>query len=232
MDLQLAGKTALITGSYRGTGRGIAGVLAAEGAHVVIHGFASGQADPVAQELVDAGFSAEAVTSDIRSDASMDHLVDVASRVDVLVNNYGAPGGSSWSSMVNWEEEWNVNVLAAVRVTQACMPAMRDRGWGRIIFMGTVGTQQPGNRNVGYYGAKTALPTLVRTLAMELLFSLVCAADKGACHPQKEQTMRMVVLALAEVWETANQTNSRAVNLMTTAGLQVQTRQTEHYGQT
>ena len=65
MDLQLAGKTALITGSYRGTGRGIAGVLAAEGAHVVIHGFASGQADPVAQELVDAGFSAEAVTSDI-----------------------------------------------------------------------------------------------------------------------------------------------------------------------
>lgn len=168
MDLGLAGKTALVTGSYRGTGRGIAAVLAGEGAHVVIHGFEAGQAEPVAQELTDAGFSAEALTTDIRSNAAMGDLHHVASRVDVLVNNYGAPGGSSWSSMATWEDEWNVNVLAAVRVTQACMPAIRDRGWGRVIFMGTVGTQQPGQRNAGYYGAKTALPTVVRTLAMEL----------------------------------------------------------------
>ena len=107
-------------------------------------------------------------TADIRTDDGASDLTAVAPQVQVLVNNYGAPGGSSWSSTESWVDEWNVNVLAAVRVTQLCTPAMRDRKWGRIIFMGTVGTQQPGARNVGYYGAKTALPTLVRTLAMDL----------------------------------------------------------------
>ena len=168
MDLNLAGKTALVTGSYRGTGRGIARVLAVEGAHVLIHGFEAGQAEATVIELKAEGLSAEAVTADIRTDAGADQLATVADRAHVLVNNYGAPGGSSWSSMAKWTDEWNVNVLAAVRVTQLCLPAMRERGWGRIIFMGTVGTQQPGQRNAGYYGAKTALPTLVRTLAMEL----------------------------------------------------------------
>ncbi|MFT5266917.1 MAG: 3-oxoacyl-[acyl-carrier protein] reductase [Acidimicrobiales bacterium] len=168
MDLDLAGKTALVTGSYRGTGRGIARVLAAEGAHVLIHGFEAGQAKATADELLAEGLSAEPVTADIRTDAGANQLATVADQVQVLVNNYGAPGGSSWSSLDTWTDEWNVNVLAAVRVTQLCIPAMRERGWGRIIFMGTVGTQQPGRRNAGYYGAKTALPTLVRTLAMEL----------------------------------------------------------------
>jgi len=59
MDLDLAGKTALVTGSYRGTGRGIARVLAAEGAHVLIHGFEQDQAKATADELLAEGLSAE-----------------------------------------------------------------------------------------------------------------------------------------------------------------------------
>lgn len=168
MDLELTGKTALVTGSYRGTGRGIAQVLAAEGAHVLVHGFEAGQADETVADLVAQGLSAEAVSADILTDGGASDLRDAVSDVQILVNNYGAPGGSSWSSIEHWGQEWNVNVLAAVRVTQLCVPTMRERGWGRVIFLGTVGTQQPGRRNAGYYGAKTALPTLVRTLAMDL----------------------------------------------------------------
>ncbi len=175
MDLELRGRTALVTGSYRGTGRGIALTLASEGAHVVVHGFESGQADAAVHEIVEAGGTAEAVIADIVTDEGAVALGAAASRTDVLVNNFGAPGGSSWASMDKWAAEWNVNVLAAVRVAQLCLPSMRERKWGRIIFLGTVGTQQPGKRNVGYYGAKTALPTLVRTLAMELRGSGVTA---------------------------------------------------------
>ena len=175
MDLELAGRTALVTGSYRGTGRGIARVLASEGAHVLVHGFEPGQPDVAVAEIAAVGGSAEGVVADITADAGAESLRDAASSVDILVNNYGAPGGSSWSSMDEWAEEWNVNVLAAVRVTQLCMAQMQDRGWGRIVFLGTVGVRQPGRRNAGYYGAKTALPTLVKTLAMEVAGSGVTA---------------------------------------------------------
>lgn len=168
MDLGLGGRTALITGSYRGTGRGIARVMAAEGAHVIVHAFEDGQAEAVEGEIRAAGGTVETVVADIRSDAGVAEFGDALERVDVLVNNYGTPGGSSWQDMSAWEDEWNVNVLVGARITQACIPSMRARGWGRVIFLGTIGTQRPGRRNAGYYAAKTALPTLVRTLAMEL----------------------------------------------------------------
>jgi len=208
MDLELTGKRALVTGSYRGTGRGIARVLAGEGAHVLVHGFETGQAEATVEELVGQGLHAEAVTADIRNDVGAADLADHASTVDILVNNYGAPGGSSWATMATWEDEWNVNVLAAVRVTQLCMPAMQERGWGRIIFMGTVGTQQPGKRNAGYYGAKTALPTLVRTLAMELRGSGVTAnlVSPGMIATNEVRAMitrRAEREAAAETWSDA-----------------------------
>lgn len=168
MDLQLAGRTAFVTGSYRGTGAGIAAVLGAEGAHVLIHGFEDGQPEEVVAAITASGGSAEGIIADITTDEGLAEIGEAALSVDVLVNNYGAPSGSSWSAMQTWEEEWNRNVLTGVRVAQACVPGMRERSWGRVIFLGTVGTQRPGKRNAGYYGAKAALPSIVRTLAMEL----------------------------------------------------------------
>jgi len=175
VELGLTGRTALITGSYRGTGRGIARVLAAEGARVIVHAFETGQADAVVSEIAADGGTADSVVADIRTDEGVASIADRLAEVDVLVNNYGTPGGSSWQDMATWQSEWNVNVLAGVRTTQACIPAMRTRGWGRIVFLGTIGTQRPGRNNAGYYAAKTALPTLVRTLAMELRGSGVTA---------------------------------------------------------
>lgn len=168
MDLGLSGRTALVTGSYRGTGSAIATVLAQEGAHVLVHGFEAGQPDAVVDQLVAGGHSAAAVIGDIATDEGADALVAQAGSIDVLVNNYGAPGGSNWQSMDTWVDEWNINVLTGVRMVQRCSPSMREQGWGRIIFLGTVGIHQPSNRNAGYYAAKTALPTLIRSLAMEL----------------------------------------------------------------
>jgi len=208
MDLELAGRVALITGSYRGTGSGIARTLAAEGSHVIVHGFEPGQPDEVVAQINESGGSAEGVVADILTDEGTAALAEVATSVDVLVNNYGAPGGSSWSSTEHWETEWNVNVMASVRVAQLCMPSMRERGWGRIIFLGTVGTQLPGKRNAGYYGAKTALPTLVRTLAMELRGSGVTANLVSPGMIATAEVQQMVMRRAAreghgETWEQA-----------------------------
>jgi len=168
MDLGLEGRRVLITGSYRGTGAGIAAVMATEGAEVVVHGFEAGQPDEVVAAITANGGSATGVVADIANDGGIDVLSSVAGDVDVLVNNYGAPQGSDWHSMDKWDDAWEHNVMIGARVAQACMPAMRERGWGRIVFLGTVGTERPSARNPAYYSAKTALPVVVRTLAMDL----------------------------------------------------------------
>ena len=101
MQLGLKGRTALVTGSWRGTGAGISESLAREGARVVVHGLEAGQADPQVQALRDQGLLAEAVTGDIRNDLGHQALVeDLALKslaVDILVNNYGVAESGSWS---------------------------------------------------------------------------------------------------------------------------------------
>ena len=64
---------------------------------------------------------------------------------------------------------------SGVRLTQRVLPAMRERRWGRVIFLGTVGTEQPGQNNPDYYASKAALPVVVRSLAKELRGSGVTA---------------------------------------------------------
>ncbi len=175
MDLGLNDKTVLVTGGYRGTGAGISAVMAAEGAHVIVHGFESGQGEDVVAQILESGGSAASITADIATDVGCADLAAVASDVDVLVNNYGTPSGSSWDSMDEWAQEWNRNVLTGVRVAQRCIPGMRDRGWGRVIFLGTVGSRMPGVPNPGYYGAKAGTHAIVRSLAMNLSSSGVTA---------------------------------------------------------
>lgn len=164
-----------MSGSHRGTGAGIAQALAAEGAHVRVHGFEPGQPDSVVALIEASGGSAVGVVADLTSDDGFAAIHDQLAGVDVLVNNYGSPSRSSWSSTDAWADEWNRNVMVGVRCTQAAIGGMRTRGWGRVVYLGTVGTRMPGDRNVGYYTAKAGLPALVRTLAQELRGSGVTA---------------------------------------------------------
>ncbi|MEZ5235755.1 MAG: SDR family NAD(P)-dependent oxidoreductase [Acidimicrobiales bacterium] len=172
MDLGLQGKTALVTGSYRGTGRGIARVLAAEGAEVVVHGLEQAPAEAVAAELRAAGGSARAVAGDLLTDAGVDELCRRCGPVDIAVANYGVAEGGSWfgeaTDEAAWFDSYNKNVLSAVRLVRATSGAMAAKGAGRIILVGTVGSFRPGTRNPQYYAAKGALPAITTSLAKEL----------------------------------------------------------------
>jgi 3-oxoacyl-[acyl-carrier protein] reductase len=174
MDLGLGDKWALVTGAWRGTGAGIAAVLAAEGATVLVHGLDDGQADGTVDAIDAAGGRAHAVRGDIRTDdgaaelrASVGRVTD---RVDIVVNNYGVADGTTWggASGDSWHASYDTNVVSAMRVVDAFVEPMRERGWGRIVFVATVGATRPGDRMPEYYAAKGALPAATVSLAKHL----------------------------------------------------------------
>ncbi|MGV8996414.1 MAG: SDR family NAD(P)-dependent oxidoreductase [Parvibaculaceae bacterium] len=174
MDLQLKGKVALVTGSYRGTGRAIAQTMAREGAVVLVHGFALADAEIVVQEIRTAGGIAHAVAGDILTDegakALHDACLKAAGPVEILINNYGTADAGTWvgTETAGWIEAYEKNVLSAVRLTRLCMGTMRTSGWGRVIMLGTIGSTEPAARMPHYYASKGALATMTVSLAKEL----------------------------------------------------------------
>ena len=174
MDLGLQGRFALVTGGWRGTGAGVAAILAAEGATVLVHGLEAGQADATVATLTEAGGRAHAVHGDIRSDDGATDLrasvAEITDRVDILVNNYGVADGSTWEESTggSWHASYDTNVVSAIRVVDAFVEPMRQNRWGRILFVATVGATRPGDRIPEYYAAKGALPAITVSLAKHL----------------------------------------------------------------
>jgi 3-oxoacyl-[acyl-carrier protein] reductase len=141
MDLQLAGRRALITGSTGSMGEAITRALAAEGATVVIHGRKRANAQAVADAITSTGGSASAASADLTSNDDVRGLADDIGAslggLDILVNNAGDYSNATWwtTSPSQWLRHYDVNVVSSVRLIQAFVPSMRDAGFGRIIQM-------------------------------------------------------------------------------------------------
>ncbi|MBD2857498.1 SDR family oxidoreductase [Spongiibacter sp. KMU-158] len=168
MNLGLAGKTALITGSHRGTGEIISRTLAAEGARVIVHGFTEEQQPDWLAE-----YSAHYVWGDIATEQGCQQVLQQLAEigpVDILVNNYGTAERGKWSEpdWAGWIQSYEKNVLSAARLSQGLIPDMKTRAWGRIIMLGTIGSHQPNNIMPQYYAAKGAMATMAVSLTKEL----------------------------------------------------------------
>ena len=174
MNLDLENKTALVTGSHRGTGQIIAQTLLNEGAQVLVHGMTMSQAQASVEELG----GGIAVSGDIVSQSGCQALLQACADypVNILINNYGAADLSRWQPKDGGkdaeEDPWIVayqkNVLSAQRLIEGMLPSLIANGWGRIINLGTVGSTSPNSRNPGYYSAKGALATMTVSLAKEV----------------------------------------------------------------
>jgi NAD(P)-dependent dehydrogenase (short-subunit alcohol dehydrogenase family) len=176
MDLQLSGKRALVTGSSSGIGRGVALVLAREGAEVVVHGRDGQRAEATAQAIREAGGTAHVAIGDIATDegaaAVLRAVEATVGGIDVLVNNAGGTDGGGggdldWFSVTPalWAGAVQQNLIAAVRMIQAFVPAMRERGWGRVINVASAGGSAPPETVPDYCAAKAGLINMTVGLA-------------------------------------------------------------------
>lgn len=176
---RFAGKTALITGSGRGIGRGIAEAFAAEGANVIVTARTPSQVESVAAQLRAAGADVLAFAGDLRDRGAVDHMVNGAvsrwGRIDVLVNN-AAVFPTRVPFLDQTYEDWNdvlqINVMGTFHVTQAVARAMVRTGTaGRIINISSINSThyRPGATGITQYGAsKAALDNMTKGWALEL----------------------------------------------------------------
>jgi 3-oxoacyl-[acyl-carrier protein] reductase len=173
MDLQLNDKTALITGSNRGTGEVIAQTLAREGARVVFHSNEAGASEAAANAVDNACAVWGDLTTDAGAAQTLTQACAAVGTLDILVNNYGTASAGKWtrSSSEDWLDMYQKNVLSAARLIQGVTPAMKQRGWGRIVQLGTIGSHQPNSIMPHYYAAKGALATMSVSLTKELSHS-------------------------------------------------------------
>ena len=179
MDLQLAGKRALVTGSSSGIGQAIAEVLAAEGATVVVHGRDVQRTQAVGDGIRAAGGMAHVAIGDLATEQGSHDVVEAVnaavSGIDILVNNIGgneAAGGGLKRWFNDTPEVWagvaQQNLIAPVRMIHAFVPAMRERGWGRVVNISSGGGSQPTPQAAAYCAAKAAVNNLTVSLSMEL----------------------------------------------------------------
>ncbi|MEV0057368.1 SDR family oxidoreductase [Saccharopolyspora shandongensis] len=173
MDLQLAGRRALITGSTSGLGEATARLLAAEGAEVVIHGRSAQRAQAVADSIIEDGGKAAVAVGDLGTDDGADRTAEHALAggvVDILVNNAGAYEHLGWDDATPdiWLHTYNVNVVSGVRMIQRLVPAMRERDYGRIVTIGGGLGMQPFDSHPHYNASLAARHNLGVSLARDL----------------------------------------------------------------
>ncbi|MCZ0983254.1 SDR family oxidoreductase [Streptomyces diastatochromogenes] len=173
MNLNLTGKRALVTGSNSGLGEATAKLLAAEGAAIVVHGRDEERTERVARDIRAAGGTATTAVGDLADDEAAADVARVATSegpVDILVNNAGFYRHLSWAeaSPDEWRHTYDVNVVSGVRMIRHLVPAMRERGWGRVVTIGGGLASQPMNTHPQYNATLAARHNLAVSLAREL----------------------------------------------------------------
>lgn len=172
MQINLTGKTALVTGSTEGIGYAIARQLASAGADIVINGRSEDKTEKAAKRLESEGAkgTVKAAAIDVSTSQGCSELVASVPHVDILINNAGIfqPIDFFDASDEVWDRHWKVNVMSAVRLSRAYLPGMQKLNWGRVIFLASESGFNIPVEMIHYGVSKTADIAVARGLAKRM----------------------------------------------------------------
>ncbi len=163
MNLQLKGKTALVSGSTAGIGLAIATALAAEGASVIVNGRTQKRVDSAMKQ----SGAAHGIAADLGTEAGARTVTERFPALDILVNNLGIfePKPFEEISDDDWRRFFEVNVLSGVRLSRHYLGGMKKQNWGRIVFISSESALQIPVEMIHYGMTKTAQLAISRGLA-------------------------------------------------------------------
>lgn len=173
LDIDLSGRRALVTGAGQHTGRRFALALAGAGAHVAVNDVVAERAEAVVAEIRAEGGTASPMVLDVTDQARVAETVG-SFAPDVLVNNTGATDAIEWppplfdeTDPATWRRLVDVNLYGPLNCTHAALPAMRERGWGRVVTI-ISDASRTGERGMAVYAAaKAGAAGLMRSVAAE-----------------------------------------------------------------
>src|SRR6266850_165159 len=201
MDLQLNGKRALITGSTVGIGFAIAKALAEEAVQVVVNGRTEERVSEaqrrIATEISNARI--EGVAADLSSPDGVTKLIEAFPEIDILVNNLGIfePRAFELISDADWFRFFEVNVMSGVRLSRHYLPQMKDRNWGRIVFISSESGANIPVEMIHYGVTKTAQVALARGLA-ELTAGSAVTVNSVLPGPTRSEGVEQFVKDLSD----------------------------------
>jgi 3-oxoacyl-[acyl-carrier protein] reductase len=168
MDLGLRDRACVITGGSRGIGLATARLLAAEDARLLLVGRTE---QALAAAAAQCGDRAETLALDVTDPDAGDRVVAECERrfgrIDALVNNAGTTKMVALDRLsdADWQEQWDLHVMAPMRLMRAAAPRMAATGWGRIVNVCSSSGKRPSQRNAAYSVTKAAQLSLSRTYA-------------------------------------------------------------------
>ena len=166
MNIDLSGKTALVTGSTSGIGHAIAKGFAEAGADVLVNGRTQSRVDEAVAKLSSVGM-ARGIAADVSTAEGCKALLAAVPDVDILVNNTGIFEPKDFFEIPDedWNRFFNVNVMSGIRLSRGYMPGMLKRDWGRIVFIASESALMIPKEMIHYGMTKTAQLAISRGLA-------------------------------------------------------------------
>jgi 3-oxoacyl-[acyl-carrier protein] reductase len=171
MDLGIAGRTAVVCASSRGLGKACAQALAREGVNVVVNGRDPARLAAAAKEIkAEAAVSVTAVEADVTTAAGREKLLATCPEPDILVNNNAGPAPKNFLDIepADWAAALDANMIAALSLTRAVVPAMKARHFGRIINITSAMVSTPRGHMGLSSGARAGLTAVMKGLAIDL----------------------------------------------------------------